>query len=75
MPPTDAAPDPLDRPAAALATGLAAWCAARSPPDAGAWLPALPFGEWFGWQQDLARRLAAAVLASESERPGAGGRP
>jgi hypothetical protein len=69
------APDPPDRPAAALADALMAWCAARSPPDAGAWLPALPFSEWFNWQRDLARRLAAAVLASESERPGAGGRP
>jgi hypothetical protein len=74
MPPADAAPDPLDRPAAALAAELAAWCAERSPPDAGAWLPALPFSEWFDWQRDLARRLAAAVLAAECERPAAGGR-
>jgi hypothetical protein len=78
MPPADAAPDLLDRPAEALAAELVAWCVARSPPDAGAWLPALPFGEWFDWQRDLARRLAAAVLAADG-RPGpvtnAGGRP
>jgi hypothetical protein len=76
MPPADAAPDPLDRPAEALAAALAAWCATKSPPDAGAWLPALPFSEWFDWQQDLARRLAAAVLAAvlaaAADRPAAG---
>jgi ABC-type cobalamin transport system permease subunit len=81
MPPADAAPDPLDCPAAALAAELMAWCAARSPLDAGAWLPALPFGEWFDWQRDLARRLAAAVLATAlatalaADDPDAGGRP
>jgi hypothetical protein len=73
MPPADAAPDPLDRPAAALAAELSAWCAEGSPPTAGAWLPALPFGEWFNWQRDLARRLAAAVLAADREQPDAGG--
>jgi hypothetical protein len=69
------APDPLDRPAEALAAALMAWCATKSPPDAGAWLPALPFSEWFDWQRDLARRLAAAALAAGRERPDAGGRP
>jgi hypothetical protein len=73
MPTADAAPDPPDRPAAALAAALMAWCATKSPPDAGAWLPALPFGEWFDWQQDLARRLAAAALAAGREQPDAGG--
>jgi hypothetical protein len=75
MTPADAAPHPLDRPAEALAVELAAWCATKSPPTAGAWLPALPFAEWFDWQRDLARRLAAAALAAGRERPDAGGRP
>jgi hypothetical protein len=64
MPPADAALDPLDQPAEAMAAALMAWCATKSPPTAGAWLPALPFDEWFNWQRDLARRLAAAVLAA-----------
>jgi hypothetical protein len=65
------APDPLDRPAEALAAALMAWCGERHGRD-GAWLPAGLWSEWAPWQRNLARRLAAAVLAAERERPGAG---
>jgi hypothetical protein len=78
MPPADAAPDPLDRPAEALAAALAAWCtdpARQRPTGFGVWLPALPWCEWVDWQRDLARRLTAAVLAAGREQPDAGGRP
>jgi hypothetical protein len=70
MPPD--APDPLDRPAEAMAAALAAWC--REPPRwPGIWLPALPWDQWGFEQRDLARRLAAAVLAAGREQPAAGG--
>jgi hypothetical protein len=58
------APDPLDRPAEALAAALMAWCGERYGRD-GAWLPAGLWSEWAPWQRDLARRLAAAVLAAD----------
>jgi hypothetical protein len=78
MPPADAAPDPLDRPAAAMAAELARWCDQYPQIHShryGAWLPGLPWGDWFDWQRDLARRLAAAALAAGREQPDAGGRP
>jgi hypothetical protein len=75
MPPD--APNPLDRPAEALAAALAAWCL-EPPRWPGIWLPALPWDQWGFEQRDLARRLAAAVLAADG-RPGpvtdVGGRP
>jgi hypothetical protein len=55
------APDPLDRPAEALAAALMAWCGERYGRD-GAWLPAGLWSEWAPWQRDLARRLAAAAV-------------
>jgi hypothetical protein len=73
MPHDDAAPDPPDRPAEALAAALMAWC--REPPRwPGIWLPALPWDQWGFEQRDLARRLAAAALAASREQPDAGGR-
>jgi hypothetical protein len=72
MPPADAAPDPLDRPARALAAELMAWCGERHGRD-GVWLPAGLWSEWAPWQRDLARRLAAAALAAGREQPDAGG--
>jgi hypothetical protein len=74
MPPADAAPDPLDRPAQALAAELTRWCDQYPQIHShryGAWLPGLPWGDWYDWQRDLARRLAAAALAA-SGQPGRG---
>jgi hypothetical protein len=76
MPPADAAPDPLDRPAAALWHEFESFCweganADRFGSRGGLWLPSCP---WYGlpdWQRDLARRLAAAVLAADGQ-PGRG---
>jgi hypothetical protein len=70
MPPADAAPDPPDRPAQALAAELTRWCDQYPQIHShryGAWLPGLPWGDWYDWQRDLARRLTAAALAASGQ--------
>jgi hypothetical protein len=78
MPPADAAPDPLDRPARALHEAFRAATRERPGDPFGLWLSAGLWANLEAPQRDLARRLAAAVLAADG-RPGpvtnAGGRP